>query len=220
MSRPIIDGRCFYASLLRLLNYLEQRTVRVDMFVMQRRHFLKSVMACSMAFGMTTVLGLAHASEALGPKSGDLRAVLVQTLRTIGTDPCITAANDLEDRDNRGGSFSFHVRDAGINSTGAVAIATALHSVSSDQALALVSFSLSYNAALGDGGAIALAKALPPTLRELGLVGCGIGESGVSALHEWASKARGLRMICIGNNQLSARLKARFRELPGTTAYV
>lgn len=190
------------------------------MIALQRRRFLKSGTACSLAFGMTTVLGLAHASEGRGQKSTNLRTVLAQALRTIGTDSCISAANDLEDRDYRGGSFRFHVRDAGINSTGAVAIATALHSVSSDQALALVSFSLSYNAALGDDGAIALAKALPPTLRELGLVGCGIGETGGLALHKWARQAHGLRMICIENNRLSDRLKTRFQELPGVGAYV
>ena len=189
---------------------------------MQRRHFLKSGMACSVAiaFSMTMDFRRAHASEAVGQKSGYILATLAQALRTIGTEPCITAAEKLEKRGAQSGDFRFHVRNAGIDSAGAVTIATALNSVSSDEALALVSFSLSYNEALSDVGAIALAKALPPTLGELGLVGCSIGETGGSALYEWARTARGLRMICLENNRLSDELKTRFRKLPGTVAYV
>jgi hypothetical protein len=207
---------------LRLLDYVEKGSVEQVGGGMQRRHFLRSGTACSVAiaFGMTTEFRLAHASEAVGQKSGNILETLARTLRAIGTHTCITAAEKLEERGIQSGDFSFLVRDAGIDSAGAAAIATALNSVSRDEARALVSFSLSYNVALGDTGAIALAKALPPTLGALGLVGCGIGEAGGSALHEWASNARGLRMICIENNQLSNKLKARFRALPGALAYV
>tara|TARA_E500000331_G_scaffold258878_1_gene249734 strand:+ start:45 stop:383 length:339 start_codon:yes stop_codon:yes gene_type:complete len=106
----------------------------------------------------------------------------------------------------------------GIDSSCAVKIANALKFVSPEAAAMLASFSLSYSTVLGDAGAIALAGALPPTLRDLGLVGCNIGDLGGLALHRWARTAEGLKMICIEHNQISADLKLRFQNLPGIVA--
>jgi hypothetical protein len=72
---------------------------------------------------------------------------------------------------------------------------------------------LSCNPLIGDEGARALARSLPDTLRELGLVGCGIKDTGGEAILRWAYKSSRLRMICIEQNPFSERLKAQSRQL-------
>lgn len=188
---------------------------------MQRRYFMKSAFAWSaaLAVGATAGIGGAGAAGTVGKPLDNLELALAQALREIGEPACIAVAERLENRDPGGDGFNFHVRGSGIGSAGAVKIAKALKSVSPEAATMLASFSLSYNAA-GDVGAMALACALPPTLRDLGLVGCNIGDAGGMALHEWARGAQGLKMICIENNQISADLKSRFQRLPGIVAYV
>lgn len=145
--------------------------------------------------------------------AGLLAASLAHALRSIGTDLCRTAAARLDRRAQTGEAFSFALRGAGIDAAGARLIADALGSVSDRERAALTSFSLSYNPAIGDAGTIALARALPPTLGELGLVGCGFGDAGGEALFRWATAAPGLRMICIENNKLSAEIKSRISSL-------
>ena len=189
---------------------------------MQRRYFMKSAIACSaaLAVGATAGIGGAGAAGTVGRPLDNLELALAQALREIAGPACIAAAERLENRDPGGDGFNFHVRGSGIGSADAVRIAKALMSVSPEASVMLRSFSLSYNADLGDAGAIALAGALPPTLRDLGLVGCNIGDAGGLALHEWARTARGLKMICIEHNKISADLKSRFQRLPGIVAYV
>lgn len=189
---------------------------------MQRRQFIKSAMACSTALAVngTVGIGSVHATGTVGDPSSDIRAALVGALREIGGQANLATAARLEDGGTSGGDFSFHVRHGGIDNAGASRIATALKSAPPATASTLVSFSLSYNGDIGDVGAIALAEALPPTVRDLGLVGCNIGDAGGLALHAWAQTAHGLRMICIENNWISADLRSRFQGLPGIAAYV
>lgn len=138
---------------------------------------------------------------------------LANALRSIGSEPCLAAAAALEAPQNDNGDIRFHLRSAGINTSDVVTIAEALRALPNKEASSLVSLSLSYNEALGDAGAISLAHALPPTLRELGLVGCGIGDQGGEALLQWTKQAPHLRMMCIEENKFSYETRMQFTNL-------
>lgn len=75
------------------------------------------------------------------------------------------------------------------------------------------SLSVSFNPGIGDADATAIANALPMTLQELGMVGCDMGDQAGETLLRWARAALNLHTMCIEQNRLSARLKARFTEL-------
>jgi hypothetical protein len=136
---------------------------------------------------------------------------LSAALRSCGTAECLSASQRLL-AVGRNGPVTVHLRQAGIDAAATGRLATALASVSDVEAARLISFSLSYNA-IGDDGAIALSKALPASLPDLGLVGCGLNDIGMLALLDWAKAASGLRMICIEGNQPSDRVRAAFRAL-------
>ena len=105
-----------------------------------------------------------------------------------------------------------HLRNLGLTSSEVMAIAQALSEGTTGKKNALRSVSFSYNPLLGDRGAIALAKAFPPSIVEIGLVNCSIGDPGGKELLEWAKRARNLRMICIEQNNFSENLKMEFRK--------
>jgi hypothetical protein len=107
----------------------------------------------------------------------------------------------------------FHLRRAALNASDALIIAHALTSLKDDSLSSLASMSLSYNDAIGDAGAIAMMPALPPSIRELGLVNCGIGDAGGEAILQWAKNATGLRVMCIEENHMSEELKLRLSKL-------
>lgn len=146
-------------------------------------------------------------------ESSTAAITLTSALRSIGSEPCLAAAAALEARQHNDENFRLHLRGAGLNTIDVVTIAKALKTLPNNEASSLVSLSLSYNEALGDAGAIALASALPPTLRELGLVGCGIGDQGGEALLQWAKQATSLRMMCIEENILSHEIRMQFSKL-------
>ena len=138
---------------------------------------------------------------------------LAKALRSIGSPVCLAAAEKLEASQGNNANVSFHLRSAALNASDALIIAEALKSLPTEASSALASMSLSYNRALGDAGAIALAQSLPLTLRELGLVRCGIGDRGGEALLQWAKQAPGLRMMCIEENNISEGMKLQLIEL-------
>lgn len=165
--------------------------------------------AAGAAFGTT---GIAMANTPKPPTKHSLRDSLQAALRSIGTAPCLAAADRLASGAQGTGNLSFHLRRAGLTAADAVRIADALAAVTSAELACLGSFSLSFNK-IGDDGAIALADILPGTVPELGLVGCAVSDPGAEALLTWASNASGLRMICIENNSLSADMQNSFRHL-------
>jgi hypothetical protein len=134
-------------------------------------------------------------------------------LRAIGGDACIAAAQRIEAGGGGIGAISLHLRRAGLNTADAMVLAQAMSDLTDEEALTLGSLSLSYNPGIGDAGASVVAQALPATITELGLVGCGIGDQGGEALLHWAENASGLRMICVEDNQFSDETKTRFVEL-------
>lgn len=175
-----------------------------------RRQATLALGAFSASLLMATGTAMANDTSHLAPLT--LAQSLQSVLRDIGTAPCIALADRLEDDPARAASITLHLRRAGIDQDGAVRIAHALASVSELERAKLRSFSLSYNA-IGDGGAATLATALPTSLGELGLVGCSIGDEGGEAILHWAQDARGLGMICIEGNAMSADMRQRFLDL-------
>ena len=188
---------------------------------MQRRETLKT------GFALLGTLGLSFAGfipvTASAFDVSRLRMKLVAALRSIDNEACAVTATRLEAAMHNE-VVHLHLRGAGLNASNAAQIANVLRSLSDSETAGLVSFSLSYNKDIGNIGAIHLARALPRTLPEFGLVGCKVGETGGTALLEWAEQATGLRMLCIEGNDFSAALVSRFRALaqaqPHPSVYV
>ena len=179
---------------------------------MLRRSFLRIGVGAG-SFLAAISIGLMSKGSATVPptlKTRSVKKVLAVALRAIGTEPCLEAASRLESALETRSAFELHVRSAGIDASGAQMIAKALRSISEGDAVFLKSLSLSYNNKIGDEGAAALSHALPGSLREVGLVGCAIGDKGGQALLQWASQASGLKMLCIENNNFSDRLRVQF----------
>jgi len=185
---------------------------------MDRREFLKTGLSFAGALtGATYGLSSAvNASGSAGTAQQNLSRTLANALRSIGSKRCIAAAEELEASNRDDGGVRLHLRNAGLNASDVLTIAHALKSVSRKEASSLASLSFSYNEAIGDAGVVTLAQALPAGLRELGLVGCGIGDQGGEALLQWASHAQQLSMICIEQNNFSEPMREQFNELART----
>lgn len=164
--------------------------------------------ACAFALGARNASAFADTSSTSGTSD-----ILIHALRSIGTEKCLAAADDLEVAPDSGALFSLHLRSAGLKGADAGVLAEALERYSSENGRILQSFSVSYNPFLGDDGAATLARSLPRTIREFGFVGCDIGDIGGEALLEWARQASRLSMICVEDNAFSQSTRMRFREL-------
>ena len=182
---------------------------------MVRRDFLKGGIASAslLAAGTWGLPSPVNADAPAEARMKDLPSKLANALRSIGTAPCIAKAAQLEATRNEDEELSLHLRSAGLDVAATLIIARALRSLSEKEASSLAALSLSYNHGIGDAGAVYLARALPQGLRELGLVGCGIGDQGGEALLQWASQVPRLRMMCIEGNDFSGGLAERFQAL-------
>lgn len=107
---------------------------------------------------------------------------------------------------------SLNLRDLGLNSEDVTAIAHCFKQETGHQKTPLYSISFSYNYLLGDSGAMVLAKHLPASIREIGLVNCGIGDIGGIELMNWMRKSSNLKMICIEQNNFSAELRLGLKK--------
>jgi hypothetical protein len=185
---------------------------------MVRREVLKNGFLAAYFFsaGTVSLSALAKSASDTPRDVGGASIKLAHALRLIGSKRCVEAAQLLEASGKSGGNISLHLRSAGINGTHADIIANALLSLSQEEASSLRSFSLSFNLEIGDKGALAIARSFPLTLRELGLVGCGIGDRGGKALLQRARQASRLRMLCIEDNQFSQKVTEQFKELAQT----
>lgn len=160
------------------------------------------------------VCGVLATDVGAGIESAEMKLPeLIKALRSIGTPVCMNAADVLAASVQTETGFDLHLRSAGLNEADAQVLADGLRRSDAGNGLFLRSFSASYNPDLGDVGAAALAGAFPDTMRELGLVGCAIGDAGGSAILEWAREARHLRMICVEGNMFSAEVRSQFQSL-------
>jgi hypothetical protein len=184
---------------------------------MLRRQALKNGLALLSAAGLAVAAypAFASASGRAIHAGGRLHEKLAATLRSIDNAGCIAAAVRLEAAAGQG-DVALQLRGVGLSAPAAATIADGLKALTDAEAASLTSLSLSYNAAIGDAGAAALARALPRRLPELGLVGCGIGDAGGTALLGWTRQATRLNMLCIEGNAFSEDLGERFRDLART----
>ncbi len=180
-----------------------------------RRQFLRSGLIGGVALlsgvGMLLGKGIEPSGSEVDVQMG--MSVLIDALRSTGNAVCLSAADRLEVSRASNADYDLHLRNAGLGAVDAEIIAGALRETSLYEGPALRSFSMSYNPGLTDGGIVALAQAFPPTLTELGLVGCAIGDEGGAALLRWGQKAVGLRMICVEGNRFSVRIRQGFASL-------
>ena len=147
----------------------------VTMKLPSRHHFISRRKALDLGFLGASVfaLGADHsASFANSTASSGASTILINTLRSIGKEVCIAAADKLEAEEASKSPVSLHLRNAGLHVSDAEALAQALIGFSSDNRQKLQSFSVSYNPFLGDHGASALARSLPQTVSEIGFVDC------------------------------------------------
>jgi|GEM_PF-390623 len=189
--------------------------VKMPLSCPSRRQFIKTSLT-EIAVLAAAAIGYPSILNADNPNMTNAKIVvttLAKALRSIGSNVCRAAADKLEASQGNRANVYFHLRGAALNASDALVIAEALKSLPEESSSALASFSLSYNRALGDAGAIVMAQSLPPTLRELGLVNCGIGDAGGEALLQWAQQAPGLRIMCIEENNISQPIRLQFIEL-------
>jgi hypothetical protein len=136
---------------------------------------------------------------------------LIAALRDTGTPVCLAEADRLHAAVPTGPGMRLHLRRAGLMPTDAARIAAALTALPDATRAALGSVSFSYNAQMGDPGAVALIGALPVTAQELGMVGCGLTDASGEALVTWLHGAQALRIVCVEDNAFSAPMRARIR---------
>lgn len=178
-----------------------------------RRRVLTTAVAgvCGLAAYATA---LPRTAQAARRESAQMNPTdLITALRSIGTPGCLAAADRLEAETGSQAGFDLHLRRAGLKQADAQVLADGLLRANAGNALSLRSFSASYNPALGDVGAAALATAFPATMTELGLVGCSVGDAGARPILDWARSAPELKMICVEGNNFSAGIKTEFRDL-------
>lgn len=180
-----------------------------------RRQFLRSGLINGLALltGVGVLLGKGVATAGPGANAQMGMSVLIQALRSTGNAVCLSAADRLEASRTLNADYDLHLRNAGLGAMDAEIIARAMRELSLYETPALRSFSMSYNPGLTDAGVVVLAQAFPPTLTELGLVDCAIGDEGGVALLRWGKEAVGLRMICVEGNRFSARIRQEFASL-------
>lgn len=116
---------------------------------------------------------------------------IAKRLREKGSEACIQKAEMLENNPSEMRNLS--LRNLGLDEKDIAELMTILEQENDTAFLRSISFS--YNTLIGDVGATLLAKKLPYSTSEIGLVGCGIGDEGGAEVLNWMRKAQNLQMI-------------------------
>jgi hypothetical protein len=169
--------------------------------------------------GAVTLLGLTAmlqgSSRLLNAEESTAMTIvtLVNVLRSTRNTVCEAAANRLMlGHEKNRSNYDLHLRSANLSIDEIEQIAAAIQAVHNQGGPALHSVSLSYNN-LSDQVMMIFLKALPPTLTELGLVQCGLSDTGGEALVAWASGAAKLQMLCVEQNAFSQPIKEQLSAL-------
>lgn len=142
---------------------------------------------------------------------------LISTLREIGSAKCLEKSTEIE---NSSSIRSLHLRSLDLTASEVLLLANCLRPNGFSEDSLIESISFSYNFKLGDKGAISLAKNLPSSIREIGLVNCGITDEGGIALLEWMKKTPHLRVVCIEGNNFSQKIKESFQKFSKTHPHI
>lgn len=160
---------------------------------------------------VTVGAGLAASTEQMSDST--MIKNLINVLRSIGKDVCLSVAAELEATEGLNPTVSLHLRNAGLDLSDAQLLANALFSLSLKKDQPVRSFSVSHNSLIGDSGTVALIESLPLTVSEIGFVGCNIGDEGGRAIIEWANNSARVSMICVEANKFSSNLHTEFQKL-------
>ncbi len=178
---------------------------------LSKRSFLKTgLLGAVSATGLFHVLTSASTAQ---EKPSMIINHLIDALRSTNKPVCQAVASKLSRLKDNNAKFDLHLRSAGLNHDEVKRIATAIKAVHDEGGPSLQSFSMSYNNNLRDEGVLSLVKSLPPTLTEIGLVGCEVGDAGGEALIAWANNAPKLHWLCVEQNLFSTNTKNNFRNL-------
>jgi len=144
-------------------------------------------------------------------KSHNLNSQLLQskisnTLRIIGSEPCIAEAIRVESLTTL--KRRFHFRNLGLSIENLKAI---LDLLTQENNYTINSISFSHNP-IGDEGAIIIAESLDYSIEEIGLVDCGISDIGGRAILSTLHQLPALDMVCIEQNNLSKNLKLEYQK--------
>jgi hypothetical protein len=178
-----------------------------------RRTILKSLALQAAALGVGFSPSIAISNERIEMDNKMGFDELIRTLRSMEKKVCDAAAQKMETSLASNSALSLHLRSAGLDLSDAMNLAEALRILSdAPDSARLSSFSVSYNRELGDSGTVALAQALPHTVRDIGFVGRDMGDEGALALLEWAKKSSSVKMICIEQNNFSADTRSLYQQ--------
>ncbi|MFT6148120.1 MAG: hypothetical protein ACJAUH_000800 [Saprospiraceae bacterium] len=130
-------------------------------------------------------------------------------LRKIGSKKCLAKAEMLEELAS---PRSLHLRSLDLNSENIISIASCFSQENTNNYNLIKSISFSYNTQMGNLGVTILAKNLPKSITEIGLVGCGISDSGGIELLNSMENMPNLQMICVEENHFSKEVSIKFRE--------
>ncbi|WP_136810756.1 hypothetical protein [Desulfosediminicola flagellatus] len=164
-------------------------------------------------FSFTIILNVFSSYLSAEEKPEMIISYLIHTLRSINKPVCEKAADNLQSLTDNKSNYDLHLRNADLTYKEIQRIAEAIKTVHDKRGPSLKSFSMSYNKHLGDEGVFVLVKALPPTVTEIGLVQCGIGDQGGDSLISWAINAPKLKWLCVEQNSFSDEIKRRFIQL-------
>ena len=145
----------------------------------------------------------------------NIQQKIATILREAGNLACVEKAKILELESQK--MYSLHLRNLGLSSSNLISIVTILKEVKDNS---IQSISFSYNRLLGDFGAIAITENVPPSICEVGLVDCGIGDVGGMALLGWIKTLPNLRMICIEQNNFSDKTKQAFLQFSNAHSHI
>ncbi len=134
---------------------------------------------------------------------------IAKVLRKTGNLECQKKAEILEIEGSQ--TSTLNLRNLGLKTIDIVAIADILEKEKGNNDDVIKSISFSYNHLIGDMGATLIAKSLPSSISEIGLVDCGIGDKGGTEILNWMKISPQLRMICIEQNNFSDKLKMGFK---------
>ena len=135
---------------------------------------------------------------------------IADVLRKKGNTECLNKADSLQNDSNS--QIVLQLRSLSLNTSDIAEIANIIKEEKNNSNAILTSISFSYNEQIGNAGSVVLANSLPPSIRDIGLVDCGIGDQGGKAMLDWMQTAPNLRMICMEQNSFSKELKMEFQE--------
>jgi hypothetical protein len=131
---------------------------------------------------------------------------IAKLLRKKGNLECTQKSETLENEICK--ISNLNLRNLGLDEKDTVDITNIIEQENDN--IYILSISFSHNQLIGDVGAILIAKKIPHSIYEIGLVDCGISDNGGYEILNWMRKSNNLQMICIEQNNFSDKLKMEF----------